>query len=219
MEKIENVNDELIKEIIELEWELFVSVENIGGELASCQKDKKTFYIMRYSQHSIFNNSVLSGYLNDLEKSKLQGRNIVAEKYAYMMEYTDNDYFQETLRGKLPAINEEKEKAIFAIYGMMVEFQKEFSEVYPNYSLRGRRAEGDTVGDVTFHTYLICELKTCSFDTVTMMREQLEQYKNKGENPILKIQERTVSFYGYSSISAVEKVLAGQKQLFYSNLC
>ena len=38
----------LIQRLIEREWTLFDKVRNIGGR-ASCQDDRKTFFIMRLS--------------------------------------------------------------------------------------------------------------------------------------------------------------------------
>ena len=40
---------EKVEKILQLEWNMFQKVENIGGR-ASCQEDFETFYIMRRSQ-------------------------------------------------------------------------------------------------------------------------------------------------------------------------
>ena len=42
--------NEKIQKIIDIEWEMFQQVDNIGGR-ADCQDDKETFYIMRRSQY------------------------------------------------------------------------------------------------------------------------------------------------------------------------
>lgn len=44
----------LIQRLIEREWTLFDKVRNIGGR-ASCQDDRKTFFIMRGSQFLSWN--------------------------------------------------------------------------------------------------------------------------------------------------------------------
>ena len=41
--------EDLIAKIVEVEWQLFQKVRNIGGT-AACQRDEETFEIMRYSQ-------------------------------------------------------------------------------------------------------------------------------------------------------------------------
>ena len=57
--------DDLINQIIDIEWDMFGRVNN-QGERASCQDDEWTFYVMRYSQFSIYTFGELSQYLNDL---------------------------------------------------------------------------------------------------------------------------------------------------------
>ncbi len=43
-----------IEKIINIEWDMFQNVHNIGGR-ASCQDDRRTFYIMRGSQFFCWN--------------------------------------------------------------------------------------------------------------------------------------------------------------------
>ena len=80
--------DELINQIISEEYHMFSQVENIGGR-ASCQDDFDTFYIMRSSQHSIFEKNTLESYLKDIKDAQAAERNLIAEKYSWMMEETD----------------------------------------------------------------------------------------------------------------------------------
>ena len=82
----------MIEEILELEWEMFQKTQNIGGR-ASCQDDKRTFYLMRESQWKVMSQAVLKQYYADLCEAKNQGRNMVAEKYGYMMENYDPQGF------------------------------------------------------------------------------------------------------------------------------
>jgi len=44
---------ELTNCILELEWDMFTNVTNVGGR-ASCQDDRKTFIIMRKAQAHIW---------------------------------------------------------------------------------------------------------------------------------------------------------------------
>ena len=79
--------EELVEQIILKEWKMFDAVNNVGGR-ASCQDDYRTFHIMRGSQFSAWNEKTLQSYHNDLEKAGEDGRNLVSEKYGFMMEYT-----------------------------------------------------------------------------------------------------------------------------------
>lgn len=87
----------LINEIIEIEWTMFDKVNNQGGR-AACQDDKRTFYVMRFSQFSAFGDDMLRSYRRDLEEALDEGRNLIMEKYAYMMEFTDPAYFDRMLK-------------------------------------------------------------------------------------------------------------------------
>ena len=81
----------LIDEIVRREWEMFQNVNNEGGR-ASCQDDWPTFHVMREAQYAPWPQDLLSRFLLDLVNAKLEGRNLVMEKYAYMMEFTEPDF-------------------------------------------------------------------------------------------------------------------------------
>ena len=57
---------------------------------------------MRYSQFSAFTAEMLTSYRKDLRLAGEEGRNLLMEKYAYMMEFTDPAYFDAALRSRLP---------------------------------------------------------------------------------------------------------------------
>ena len=81
------MRDDLMSEIIKLEWEMFSHVSNVGGP-ASCQLRPDTFKIMRKSQAATWPDELLTSYLEDLKAATRDGRNIMTEKYARMMEST-----------------------------------------------------------------------------------------------------------------------------------
>ena len=78
--------DETIARIIEIEWDMFQHVNNIGGR-ASCQDNKRTFVIMRQSQFENWTDELLHAYLVYIVKAEAEGRNLIAEKYGRMMKY------------------------------------------------------------------------------------------------------------------------------------
>ena len=81
----------LIQRLIEREWTLFDKVRNIGGR-ASCQDDRKTFFIMRGSQFLSWNVPLLESYENDLRAAQAEGRNLLAEKYGYRPEHLSREF-------------------------------------------------------------------------------------------------------------------------------
>ena len=75
-----------IDAIVELEWRMFDTTQNEGGR-APCQEDRRTFEIMRRSHLLAWSEQLASGWLGDLAAAEAAGRNLMAEKYAYMMRY------------------------------------------------------------------------------------------------------------------------------------
>ena len=86
-------NEVLIKEIVQTEWAMFDRVSNAGGR-AGCQDDWETFDIMRRSQFVVWDRVSLESYRNDLQQAEKQGRNLLTEKYAYMMQDTCPEEYQ-----------------------------------------------------------------------------------------------------------------------------
>jgi len=77
--------DDWIARIIDIEWNMFQDVPNMGGK-ALCQEDPKTFEINRVSQFMGWSEAALESYLGDLTEAGKNGRNLLTEKYARMME-------------------------------------------------------------------------------------------------------------------------------------
>ena len=135
---------ELEKQIIEKEWIMFQKVQDVNGR-ASCQDDWTTFLIMRISQFEGWDMNVLESYYDDIEQAEAQERNLIMEKYAYMMEETDPVYFL-SIKGMLPEISEEKQLM----------------------------AEIGVDGTVSVRNYLKCELYTYSVKTLALFILSIE---------------------------------------------
>ncbi len=67
---------------------MFQQVQGVNGR-AACQDDWTTFLIMRLSQFEGWDTDVLESYFEDIVQAEAQERNLIMEKYAYMMEETD----------------------------------------------------------------------------------------------------------------------------------
>ena len=98
---------ELERQIVEKEWLMFQQVQGVNGR-AACQDDWTTFLIMRLSQFEGWDTDVLESYFEDIVQAEAQERNLIMEKYAYMMEETDPVYFL-SIKELLPEISEEKQ--------------------------------------------------------------------------------------------------------------
>ncbi len=196
--------DSLIAAIIASEWQMFDKVHNEGGR-AACQDDAWTFAVMRYSQFAAMPQDVLESYKQDLEQAAREGRNLLVEKYAYMMEYTDPAVFDRTLRGRIPAVSAYKETLVAAIANILISDEKAFAEKYPRLHKKGRPTEGSQADDVSVHVYTLGELKTYSERTLERYHAYLRALRAQGgENVSVSVHRTMAKLYGYASLEAAE---------------
>ena len=191
----------LIAAIIEAEWQMFDKVQNEGGR-AACQNDARTFAIMRYSQFAPLPQDVLESYRDDLAAAVREGRNLLAEKYAYMMEYTDPATFDRTLRDHLPAVSAYKQELCARIANRLIRDEQQFAARYPALHAQGRPTEGAQADDVSVHVYALGELKTYSERTLERYDAWLRAHPE--ENISINVHRVMVQLYGYDSLEAAE---------------
>ena len=201
-----NPKDELINRIIEAEWSMFDEVNNEGGR-AACQDDEWTFYAMRYSQHNAFSVEMLESYEQDIMDAVQEGRNLLTEKYAYMMEYTDPAYFEKNLRKHLPQVSAGKEEIVARAANLSIKFQQDFEKKYPAFAKAGRPLTGTDGTDVSLHVYTLGELKTYSVRTLELYIRDMRESETNGENIAFRIHRSTALFYGYDSLDEAERRL------------
>lgn len=205
------ISEELVRSvqhILEIEWEMFQNVNNLGGR-APCQNDKKTFEIMRISQYSSWTVEMIESYESDLVSAKQAGRNLVMEKYAYMMEYTDPAYFVANIASVLPKTDAETMDIIREIADYLVDCEKSLSASYPNLSKAGRpiTCKEDSFDFTSVETYAIGELRTYSSSTLDLYLVHVRNCKVAGSNIALTVKNTMVSLYGYSSMEDAEMKL------------
>lgn len=193
--------DPLIAAIIGAEWQMFDKVQNEGGR-AACQNDARTFAIMRYSQFAPLPQDVLESYRDDLEQAAQVGRNLLAEKYAYMMEYTDPATFDRTLRDHLPAVSAYKQELCARIANRLIRDEQQFAARYPALHAQGRPTEGAQADDVSVHVYALGELKTYSERTLERYDAWLRAHPE--DNISVSVHRVMVQLYGYDSLEAAE---------------
>lgn len=195
----------LVERIVQLEWQAFDKVQNIGGR-ASCQDDWETFSIMRRSQYLTWQTDLLENWVEEFEYAYKHGRNLITEKYARMMESTDPEKYLE-IKKNLPEIPEDFIKIREAIVNIQVSWMDEFAKRYPNLASNARtiHTENDSVFQTSYETYLRGELTTYSFDMLYKYGRWITNlYKNK-QNLAFMIMTETVHAYGFKSLDDAEK--------------
>lgn len=193
--------EQLVMEIVKREWEMFTNVSNEGGR-AACQDDRKTFDIMRKSQFTVWNREALLSYLNDLKRAEMMGRNLMTEKYGYMMEDTAPEEFKR-IRELLAEVTAEKEELAAELTEIQVVWMERFRKQYPGFAKRGRPLrKTDAVSglDTSLETYAHGELLTYSLETLRLLQQHFSQLKKQEMNPGTLVMEATVRQYGFQSV-------------------
>lgn len=197
--------DAVVNDIINREWEMFQKTQNIGGR-AGCQDQFDMFYANRYSQHSIWQAETLESYRNDLIAAEMAGRNLITEKYGYMMEFTDPEYYAANLKDRLPQLSEEKAQLVAQVVSLQLLGYEKYAAQYPALAAAGRPAQVSQAA-TSIRDYSIGEYRTYSENTLGLLFQDLK----KMENPVLLIQKNLVSFYGFDSLEAAEAAQTAQR--------
>lgn len=186
--------ESLIEEIVELELEMFLSVQSRGH--ASCQDNPDGFKFYRTAGFSAWPEGVLESYLQDLLQAQKDGKNLVTIKYAVM-------------EGLIPkqADNPLREK----IVDIEVGWVKELAHKYPYLHRRARPIEEDSANLTSMKTYLSGELETYSDRTIELYYNHLLTSQSSNENPEEKKLLIMVKGAGYSSLEDAEAKLASKE--------
>jgi hypothetical protein len=198
------IDEQVMREILDREWEMFHTVQSMDGP-AACQQDRKTFEVMRSSQLQAWNQEIAESYLEDLRLAQARGRNLMTEKYARMMEYTSPCEFRR-IAPNLPALDKGAVPLIERLSQMSVRWMEELAAKYPHVGAQGRpiRAWDDSRDTTSFETYNRGELATYSVKTLQLLEDHYLMMAAAGENPAEVILRHTVARLGYASLERAE---------------
>lgn len=199
--------DELIQDIVDLEWDMFDKVKNEGGR-ADCQDNLNTFSIMRKSQYLAWDEALLESYHKDLKNAQEAGINLIEQKYGFMMESTAPERYEE-IKGGLLFCPPQKKAVIEEIVRIQVKWMEEFAEAYPALAGNARliHTNEDSEFNTSAETYLRGELMTYSEGTLLLYGRFVARLAEDGTNLNRLIMENTVHLYGYESLDDAERVV------------
>ncbi|MDD3010555.1 MAG: DUF4125 family protein [Bacteroidales bacterium] len=174
---------DVIDQIVAKELEMFLQVRATDdGTGKACQEEPNMFKAMRWMSHSVLSLKTLESYLSDLNSAAAHNRNLMTEKYALM----DNLIPHPTLGQDL----------ILEIAAKEVQWMQEVQGKYPGL-IQGKTAE--------FTNYLVCEYETYSFETLTLLLDDIHRAETKELNlPELRYRN-LFKRLGYSSIEEAQK--------------
>ena len=174
--------EELIDDIVKLEWISFDKVQNKGGR-ADCQDDWTTFSIMRKSQYMTWNRNMLESYILDIAEANEESRNLIEEKYGRMMESTAPKEY-DTIKDSFPVLSDERIAIQEQIIQIQVQWMEDLAEVYKYVALNARsiHTSEDNMFNTSYETYLRGELSTYSDETLKLYAEFIVQLYKEGKN-------------------------------------
>jgi len=191
--------------LIREEWANFTAVHNQGGR-ASCQDDPETFFIMRRSQFTCWDEQLVDSWYNDLTDARMAGRNLLSEKYAWMMKQTSPAEF-EKIKRFLPVLPDEDEQLIEDVVKTEVKWMEQYAEKYPFMADGNREIHSceDSEYSTSFETYLRGELHTYSHNTLYLYAEMVKSLEAEGRSMSVMIMDAMVKSYGYKDIDDAER--------------
>ena len=203
----ENLKEDLIASIVALEWEMFQNVNNVGGR-AACQDNFETFSVMRSSQATAWSEAALASYLEDLTDAQENGRNLLTEKYARMMEFTAPLEYAR-IQHQLPPVEQETRLLIDRITKIHLAWEKEISINFPYIRRRGRPASSsdDTSYLTSIETYLRGEFATYSTRTLALYYQNALEQKAANINGAQVVLAATMQQYGFTSLAAANEAM------------
>jgi hypothetical protein len=169
----------LVDEIVEREWEMMRAVVSDGPSL--CQERPGTFRAMREMSHSVLSRDTLASYLGDLRNARVDGRNLVTEKYARM-------------EGKIPPVSDCP--LIPKIVAIESAWMDALCAAFP---LTLKAAVG------YFARYETSELETYSDATLTLLYRDVLAAREAGRDLVRERYENLFRDLGQGTLAEVEE--------------
>ena len=198
----------IIQKIVTREYDMMIRINNIGGP-ASCQSQTDAFSLMRTSQFQVWTDVMLESYLGGLIDAEASGRNLLFEKYAWMMEHSLPDAFAQ-VRHALPVLPPEQLAEVEECVAMEAVWAEECARRYPALARHGRplRTVQDTPEQTSMETYNRGELRTYSRRTLTLYRDFLYTCRARGQNLAMEVRTHQLHAQGFASLEAAEAALS-----------
>ncbi|NMW85313.1 DUF4125 family protein [Peptoniphilus sp. AGMB00490] len=184
---IEKRELEIIKDIINIEWNFFDKVKGMHGR-AICQDSPVNFIINRMAQYLAYNEKICLYIRRDYKNCLEKGINPVFGKYARMMQFTDINRYEE-IKEKLPNISPVKQYALKEISDIfhigLVNIEKKLPKTTEK--ARPIKSIDNKISSVG---YFISEISFYNLETIWLIKNLI--IKIKSENFIENIYRNTM---------------------------
>ena len=146
----------------------------------------------------------LESYFNDIREAQMEGRNLIAEKYSWMMEETDSAWFAEKLKPYLPKASERKMLLAERMTQVFMGCYESVKEKYPNMLAFGR-SPYDNQDGASIQLYFSSELKTWSEATLLLACQDIISHLEGHQNPVCMIYEKMMDLYSHMALETVKE--------------
>ena len=198
-----DTKQDFIRKIVDIEWAMFTSV-NEGEARADCQDDRVTFNGMRIAQYDAWSPETVISFLNDMENARMNGRNLVEEKYIHMMKTTEPARYS-ALFERITVPTDNASALAKEVSDILLEQTRVLFEDFPYVSGHGRPLYSTLdYGEISVETYQLSELMTYSEKTLATLLAHVKELAKAGVSLARVILENTVKFYGYESLDMAE---------------
>ncbi len=187
-----NIHKDLIEQIIAIELEMFLAVP--AGKENSCQKNPEAFRRHRQAQFIPWSDKTLSSYLSDLEAARIEGRNLMTEKYLMMERPAPLGSDQNPLIEKIASSQLIWQEEMFAKYPKVMSGARPLSQA------------ADSSAITSFTTYLKCELKTYSDKTLDLLYQDITEHQKNNRSMAEETYKFLAQAAGYKSIDQAERL-------------
>lgn len=200
--------NDVIEHIIDKEYAMLDQVNGLDGR-ACCQDNFSEFRLMRASQFLVWPAEICESYFADLRLAEETGRNLIFEKYAWMMQTSLPEEFEKVCH-VLPQFTQEQIGRMERIVKIQVFWAEEFAKKYPACGGRGRPLHTwqDTRRDTSVETYMRGELATYSDATVQLYDRFVENCLKEERNLTAEVRENQARFQGWKSLEEAEQYYA-----------
>jgi hypothetical protein len=171
----------ILERILATEVEMFLSVPT--AEEPSCRRHLEEMKLHRTGQFAGWSQATCASYLQDLERAKASGKNLMTLKYA-------------RLDDLVPPLS--TNPRIAWIRERFVDWQRQVIADYPAVMRGARELEG-------FADYLQAELETYSDRTLELLAGDVEACQRAGGNMSLEVYRLLAERSGYRSLEAMEE--------------
>jgi len=201
MDAANELGKKLIDDIIYIEWEMFQNV-NEGKTRVDCQNNPQTFGAMRRAQFLAWSHDALASYLEDLKLAIVDKRNLLVEKYIYMMKYTEPHNY-EILRHTVPEPDENVTRLAAKLVEKIMEQTTSLFKEFPYIASLGRpQFSAEDISYITsLETYQRGEFVTYSEKTLSALSRHIDMLNRENVSFAGIIMENTVKTYGYPSLA------------------